>query len=327
MWGGPLPFESRQQEEHPVRLQHALELYVVQLQADGRSLHTIRSYERHVALLGRWLIRERRSDALESIDYQTIARFLASDVARCARTGKQRRATTLNLLRSVLRTFFGYARDAGWVGSNPARLVRLARCAGPAPRGLTRDEQQRILGTLIVAQGPAARTDHLLVDTLLSTGIRLSAALALTDSDVDIERSELVVHHSKGDRVERVVMGTAIRDHVIGYLAERQPGPLFQGRDGQALSSRHAARRIGAWMERAGIRRVNVHQLRHSFALNLYAQTRDLLVVQRALGHASVSSTTAYARADSTAVRAALDRLCGGRSAPLVPARRLDRAP
>lgn len=291
-----------------MRLRDALESYVVQLRADGRSQHTIRSYRRHVALLARWLAEEGLSDCLSDLDHATLARFLASDVARVSRSGTPRRATTMNVLRSCLRTFFAYARDAGWTQANPARLLRLARCAGPAPRGLTRDEQDRLLGTLIAAQGRAARTDHLLVDLLLSTGIRLSAALALTDADVDIARSEIVVRRAKGDRVERVVMGTHVRDHLIGFLAERSPGPLFRGRDGRPLSSRHAARRIAAWMDRAGIRRVNVHQLRHSYALNLYAQTRDLLVVQRGLGHRSLSSTAVYARADTAAVRAALDR-------------------
>lgn len=292
-----------------MRLQHALELYTVQLRADGRSEYTVRSNRRHVALLARWIAEEKLSDRLADLDHATLARFLTSGVARVSNSGTPRRATTMNVVRSCLRTFFAYARDAGWIQSNPARLVRLARCAGPTPRGLTREEQDRLMGALIVAQGRAARTDHLLVDLLLSTGIRLSAALALTDADVDIARSEIIVRSSKGDRVERVVMGTHVRDHVIVYVAGRRPGPLFRGRDGRALSSRHASRRIAAWMDRAGIRRVNVHQLRHSFALNLYAQTRDLLVVQRALGHASVSSTTSYARADTEAVRAALDAM------------------
>lgn len=290
-----------------MRLQDALDLYIVQLRADGRSEYTVRSNRRHIELLARWLAEEERSDTLADLDHTVLARFLVSDTARVSRAGTAKRATTLNLLRSCLRTFFAYAHDAGWIPSNPARVVRLARCSGPAPRGLTRDEQDRLMATLIVAQGPAARADHLLVDMLLSTGIRLSAALALTDADIDIARSEIVVRHSKGDRVERIVMGTHVRDHVVGFLAERRPGPLFQGRDGRPMCSRHASRRICAWMDRAGIRRVNVHQLRHCFALNLYERTRDLLVVQRALGHRSVSSTAVYARADAGAVRTALD--------------------
>jgi integrase len=51
---------------------------------------------------------------------------------------------------------------------------------------------------------------------------------------------------------------------------------------------------------------VRPHDLRHSFAIRIYRKTRDLLLVQAALRHRSIASTTAYARTDDAAVRAAV---------------------
>jgi integrase/recombinase XerC len=291
-----------------MRLLDALDRYVVQLEADGRSEHTIGQYRRHVALLARWLASVGDSDEVGALTHETLAQFLTSPDARGSRRGGAKRATSMNALRTSLRTFFGYAHTAGWTRENPARLVRRARCEGPAPRGLSDQDRERLLAALIVAQGPGARRDHLLVDLMLSTGIRLSAALALTDADVDLERGELVVQHAKGNRVERVILGRDVRDHLVGYLAERRPGPLFPGKDGQAMSRRHAVRQLRGWMVRAGCQgHASPHCLRHDFARRLYSRTGDVLLVQRALGHRSIASTVVYARADESSVRAALD--------------------
>lgn len=290
-----------------MRLQDALDRYVVQLEADGRSEHTIGQYRRHVASLARWLEAESRSDDLATIDHETLAQFLTSPDARGSRRGGAKRATSMNAMRTSLRCFFGYAHAAGWTRENPARLVRRARCEGPSPRGLSDQDRDKLLGALIVGQGRIARRDHLLVELMLGTGIRLSAALALTDRDVDLARGEVVVQRAKGNRVERVVMGTAVRDHLIGYLGERAPGALFPGPSGRAMTRRQAVRRLAGWMRRAGCSTVvSPHCLRLAFAQGLLNRTGDIALVQRALGHRSVESTMVYARADEGRLRAAL---------------------
>src|SRR4030095_11947808 len=70
---------------------------------------------------------------------------------------------------------------------------------------------------------------------------------------------------------------------------------------------RHVERRFGQWLEKAGVRgRFSPHSLRHSFSLDLYRRTRDIALVQAALRHASITSTTCYARADQQSVREAI---------------------
>lgn len=290
-----------------MRLLDALDRYVVQLEADGRSEHTIGQYRRHVALLGRWLASVGESDELDALAHETLARFLTSSDVRTSRRGGPRKPTSANALRTSLRTFFSYAHAAGWTRENPARLVRLARCEGPPPRGLSDHDRERLLAALIVAQGPVARRDHLLFDLMLSTGIRLSAVLALDMADVDLQRGELLVQRAKGQRVERVILGVAIKDHLVGYLAERPRGSLFPCKSGKALSRRHAVRRLQHWLRMAGCQgHASPHALRHTFALDLYKRTGDVLLVQAALGHRAIASTAVYARADEGRLRAAL---------------------
>jgi integrase len=128
-----------------------------------------------------------------------------------------------------------------------------------------------------------------------------ASALALEAGDIDLERGELQLRTTKGNVRTSVPLSRAICDHLRGYLAGRANGLLFP------VSSRHAQRRLEQWCRRAGIEhRVRPHDLRHSFAIRIYRKTRDLLLVQAALRHRSIASTTVYARTDDAAVRAAV---------------------
>jgi integrase/recombinase XerC len=281
-----------------MRLNEAIASYTLQLRADGRSEHTVRQYQRHLAAFAGWL-GERDLDAITTTD---VAHFMVT-----TETTQGRSTATLNAVRSSLRTFFAHAHAAGYSRSNPARLLRLAIRAPAPPRGLSEDEVARLMDALTLAQGPVARRDHLLVDVMLRAGLRLGSALALDKADVDLERRELVVRIAKRDQPERVVVCQALLDHLVGYLAERGDGPLFTGPGGGRIGRRQAQRRVERWMRQARIANGSAHSLRHSFALRLYSRTHDLLVVQRALRHRSIASTMTYARANDADLRRAIE--------------------
>jgi site-specific recombinase XerC len=290
-----------------MELETALSRYVVQLQADGRSPHTIGQYCRHVGLLGAWLRERHHGGQVESIDHETLAAFLASPAARERPDHKAKKATSANALRTSLRTFFRYCHDGGYCRSNPARLIRRALCGSPPPRSMSDDEQGRLLLALSQGVGPEAKRDRALFVLMLGAGIRLGSALALELGDVDLERGELVLRRTKGDVPTSVPLARSVRDHLRGYIQGRGAGPLFPGRGGHAMCARHVQRRLAVWCRRAGIERhVKPHDLRHSFAIRLYKKTRDLLLVQAALRHRSIASTTVYAKIDDRAVREAV---------------------
>jgi len=277
--------------------------YLLQLDADGRSPHTITQYGRHVRLFARWIGEE---TPVASIQPSDLARFMVSPTARGE--GRCKKPISVNPLRTTLRVFFAYAHTLGLTPTNPARVLRLARCEGPPPRGLSAAEVERLLDVLTVAQGKLARRDHLLIAVMLRAGLRIGSALGLDRADVDLEEGVLRIRTSKGQRQDRVVLSPELRDHLVGYLAERGDGPLFTQVNGRPLALRGATARVMIWFERAGVHKgATAHSLRHTFAMGLYEKTRDVLLVQRALCHRSMLSTLTYARASEQAVRAALE--------------------
>lgn len=286
-----------------MKIEQALRHYLVQLEADGRSPHTIGQYRRHVGQLVAFF----REHRIAEITHEDVARFLSSKSARTKPDGVAKKASSMNALRTSVRTFFRYTHEAAYCGTNPARLVRRALCGDTPPRALSEDEQRRLLAVLAETRGFEAERDHALFRLMLATGIRIGSTLGLRVEDVDVEQGELLLRKMKGDRIEKVFLGRAIRDHLAEFVKGRRMGPLFAGRGGNALSARHVQRRLAMWCGRSAIRRrVSPHHLRHSFAMRLYGQTHDLLLVQQALRHRSISSTTVYARVDQDRLRAAL---------------------
>lgn len=101
----------------------ALERFVLQLRADGRSLHTRKQYERHVRLLGHWCRDVAPcGDDIHRLDHEAIATFLASDAANTNAHGGTKKATSTNCLRSSLKGFFSYLHKAGYLRHDPSRL-------------------------------------------------------------------------------------------------------------------------------------------------------------------------------------------------------------
>ena len=289
-----------------MRLDHALDLYVQQLRADGRSEHTVRQYQRHVRLLHRWLGGQVR---VEDLTHEHLAQFLNADVARNRPDGRTKKATATNALRSSLRTFFAYAHAAGLTATNPARLVRRARCGSAPPRGLSREEQDRLLATLAQAQGESAARDHALFSTMLATGVRVGSMLGVNIEDIDLTRGEILLRVAKGDTPLVVFINARITEILRRYIAGRVAGPLWESRHGVRLSSRQLTRRLWFWLARADCRRFSPHSLRHSLAARIYAHTHDLLAVQAALQHRSIASSAVYARIDGQRLRGILERI------------------
>ncbi len=291
-----------------MRIEEALEKFLIQLQADGRSSHTIGQYRRHVRLLAAWAHDVGPGcDEIKRLGHEDVARFLAAPVATGRAGGGVKKATSANCLRSSLRCFLGYLHGAGYLPYNPGRLIRRARCSPPPPRAISEEDQRRLLETLEKAEGPEASRDYMLFHLMLSSGIRLGSAVALDLEDLNLDKSEIRLRTAKGDAPDTIYLGQAISDHMRRFIDGRKPGALFAAADGERLSTRHVQRRFGEWIRKAGITaKVSTHSTRHAFAMKVYSRTNDVLIVKEALRHRSIASTMVYAKVNETRLRQAL---------------------
>jgi len=85
---------------------------------------------------------------------------------------------------------------------------------------------------------------------------------------------------------------------------------LFLSQLQDRITTRQVQRRLDQWIAKAGIdKRITPHSLRHSFATGLYARTSNILVVQQALGHASIATTQIYSHLLNESFEDALETL------------------
>ncbi|AEV15110.1 DNA integration/recombination/inversion protein [Thermus sp. CCB_US3_UF1] len=213
---------------------------------------------------------------------------------------------TVRKVLNRLRALFQRACELELLPRNPAGAIRLRLPQGErAARAL---EPQEVLRLLEVADGARSREMALLLRLLLETGLRRGEALALQWRDVDLERGELRVWRSwtkvngKGDftqpktrtarRVVPLPQSLLLRLRAWKEeLAQRLPQEvleeafLFGGNkpfDPDAFN--HYLRRLA---QRAGLGKVRVHDLRHTWASLALSRGIPLEVVSERLGHAS----------------------------------------
>jgi site-specific recombinase XerD len=143
-----------------------------------------------------------------------------------------------------------------------------------------------------------------LIVVLWRAGLRISEALALAESDLDLERGAILVRHGKGDKRREVGMDRWAWTQLNPWLELRQTmpvGPLFcvlrgptRGRPCAPATIRTQLRDVAA---RAGVRRrFAPHQLRHAHAVEMSREGVPLVVIQRQLGHANLAITSVYLR-------------------------------
>ena len=141
-----------------------------------------------------------------------------------------------------------------------------------------------------------------LIAVLWRGGLRISEALALSETDIDPSRGSVLVRHGKGDKRREVGMDpfgfaqlAAWQDHRVLL----PPGPLFCVIDGQTRGRRWAATAARANLRNlaaaAGVRRrFAPHQLRHAHAVELAREGVAVNIIQRQLGHTDLGTTSTY---------------------------------
>ena len=288
-----------------MQIQDALQGFLRQLAADGRSPHTIGQYRRHGTALANWLVTADISNDVADLTPDVLARFFADSAARTSCRGGPKKAVSLNAMRTSIRCFAVHLHQSGLVPTNPARLLRRARCAPPPPRALHLDEQERLLNVLAKATGAEATRDSMLVELLLGTGIRIGSALGLDIEDIDFAHGELTLRTTKNNRPTIAMVPVALVEKLRAFLDGRTTGPVFLAAD-RRICMRHTQRRLAGWMQKAGVTGKSAHALRHTFACRIYQASGDLQITQAALGHASIASTVVYAQVDKARLRAAV---------------------
>ena len=292
----------------------ATEAFCARLSAEGRSPATIAAYRRDLALVARVAGELAPGIVCREVTVGLLDQVFSDGAVTESERGP-RSAASLHRMKAAVRAFFAWAAEAGVVGDNPARSIRMHRLPRKLPVFLTTAEKKRLLKELKGRTDFSTLRDRAMIEVLLGTGIRLGELAALDMDDIDLDAKHLRVR-AKGNVPQVKFIKTDLRTLLRRYLAERRrhgrpemEALFLSNRDGR-LCQRQIANRLAHWLRKVGIEKeLTPHGLRHTFATHLYGATNDLLVVQRALGHRDVSTTQIYTHLVDGQLEEALERL------------------
>ncbi|MDP2855628.1 MAG: tyrosine-type recombinase/integrase [bacterium] len=208
---------------------------------------------------------------------------------------------TQNYYVIALRGLLKYLAKIG-VKSLTAEQVELAKASPHEIDIISYNDLERLLAAPEVDSLSGLR-DKAILETLFSTGLRVSELCHLNRDDINLERGEFSVL-GKGDKIRLVFLSTRAKEVLKNYLAKRQDieDALFvsfpkskKAKSFTRLTPRSIQRLLRFYAAKAGIsRKVTPHTLRHLFATDLLQNGADLRSVQLLLGHANLNTTQIY---------------------------------
>jgi integrase/recombinase XerC len=224
--------------------------------------------------------------------------------------------STATMARKIatLRSFHKWLERTGVISRNPMTIIRTPRQSRRLPKAITVAHVERLLAAPEAATLLGCR-DRAMLETLYSTGIRVSELVGIDMQDVD-EPGQALIVCGKGRRERIVPLGSHALRAISDWITTRRrhghemPGeePLFINRHGTRISTRSVRRKVSKYLEQAGLDPgISPHTLRHSFATHLLDNGADLRAVQELLGHRSLSTTQIYTHLTTRRMREAYD--------------------
>jgi site-specific recombinase XerD len=272
----------------------------------GHSPLTIRNYTQYLDRFRIWCEPENVTK-LEEITQETIRQFRLYLNRIVDENGKSLKKITINYHLIALRSFLKFISRKDIAQTLQAEKIELADTDDRQINFLSPDEVESLLNqpTLNTIQG---LRDKAILETLYSTGLRVSELTNLKRDQVNLETGEFAVL-GKGGKVRVVFLSDRAKLCLEQYLSRRNdpdesvfirfgrkknPELAITTEDLQ-LTDRTIQRIIHHYALKAGIvKPVTPHVLRHSFATDLLSNGADLRSVQSLLGHSSVTTTQIY---------------------------------
>jgi integrase len=201
------------------------------------------------------------------------------------------------LLSSVFTTAIAWKHTI----SNPVRGVARFEEPDPVERPLTSDEEIRLLD--------AARK-HLkpILVLLINTGLRRNELLSLQWKNVHFATSQLLIPKTNCKRKQmRMVPLNSVALETLQALPRNHEYVFYNKKTGTYMRDIKTA--FHAACERAGIKGLRLHDLRHTFATRLRDKSESLTTIMKLMGHSKYETTLRYAHVLEKSLHEAVEKL------------------
>lgn len=258
-------------------------------------------------------------DDKSQITLDDIKLITASDISMYLTVSQMHglKERTLARKRAALSRFFTYLTNNRMIPFNPVLAATKVKIhTSDDVVHLTANEQVSFIDSVNYGVGLDGNKskyhdryrlrDTALFTMLLDTGIRVSEIHGCNVGDVDFKDCSVVVMR-KGGNEQHIYFSNETKEILEAYLETRRTpdngildaDPLFATLNGSRLSIRAIQTLTKKYTSAAlpGKGRLSPHKMRSSFAMAYYEETKDILALQRKLGHKNLTATNIYAKA------------------------------
>jgi integrase/recombinase XerC len=293
-------------------MEDAIKAFVMYLQVErNASSETIRNYRSDLRQFTGFLRNTKKGSSSIPVDSITSDEIRAH-LHALDRQGEK--AVSLARKLASLRSFFRFLLREELVKTNPTETLRSPRLPKRLPRVLTKDDAAALMA-FPTGPLPLSLRDRALLETMYSTGARVSEVVGINLNDLD-EADGIVSLKGKGRKERLVPIGDVALQAIREYRRSLKPtpgnrhpsSPMFLNHRGGRLTTRSVAKMVSRYSSRLVSGAVSPHALRHSYATHLLDEGADLRSIQELLGHASLSTTQKYTHVAMDQLLAVYDR-------------------
>jgi|GEM_PF-4964085 len=229
------------------------------------------------------------------LNNQVAVQFLHQYVSATKSDGSPKYSSWyVNGMAKIMRAYLRYLYEVQIITQPiPFKLPKLRK---PVPSSIDAKLLQELIDKI-----PEARI-RLLLLFFFDSALRLAEVAGLTWGCISFEKGTVFVEHGKGNKFRYVPIGKTILRLLVRYKGEIEDAtgavilpsdPLFANQNGTHYSISGLTSLFSRLSKRYHIP-LSAHMLRRGAAKAMWANGRDLLEIQQALGHTSVEITRHY---------------------------------
>lgn len=238
---------------------------------------------------------------------------------------------TLNNVRRILSSFFGWTHNMGYILQNPMVMVPKIKERKTVKQPFTVVELEKLRNYFTnrifnrregTVRHVVATRDLAIFEFLLASGVRVNELCHIKLKDINFTDLTVKVL-GKGNKERETLFNTRARTAIETYLKVREEYYhtsrendwwLFSGETGVnvRLEKSGVERCMRNAGRKSGIPKVHPHRFRRTFATTLVNHDMPIELVQQLLGHNSLNTTMIYVNLDKTRVRASYDKILNG---------------
>jgi len=276
----------------------------------GRKATTVQDYR---CMLTKHIVPFAKGRTIDTVDRRLIDSYVSAKLAE----GLAHKTVSNHIV--FLGGLFRYAVREGWANTNPVSDVDRPKAretsveihyltpeelgalyrAAPRPEGGTADDDSTMW-----------RVDRVLLQTAAMTGLRQGELLGLRWKDVGWSVGVIRVRqtYTRGawstPKSKSSARAVPMADTLAAELERHHQASAFQKdgdlvfghpNHGTVLDASALRRRFTMALERAGLRKVRFHDLRHSYGTAMATAGAPMRAIQSWMGHASITTTEIYA--------------------------------